>query len=196
MLQFSIDNWPEDSGLISDHLRLDNIKCLQKTAVNSKNDSLESSAVTQDDSWLLKMTTGTGSPAQNTTTRGGLAGWQIKRLKHFIDNELDNSISVHALSNIASLSPSHFAHAFRTSFGIAPHRYVVFCRLRKATNLIMESELSLCEIALICGFADQPHLCRIFKKHFSQTPVAWRRQKRAEYGTVEPRAKEYVAERY
>jgi AraC-like DNA-binding protein len=88
-------------------------------------------------------------------------------------------IPLRALSEIAKLSAAHFARAFRASFGMAPHRYIVDCRLRRASLLMLNTALPLCEIALVCGFADQPHFCRTFRKYFVQTPQAWRHYRRA-----------------
>jgi AraC family transcriptional regulator len=192
MLQFFHDKWSENHGRSNDDVRCVSTKIRERAKLILEDDDLESTPVMQEDASFLKTIIGTMNPTQDAARKGGLAGWQIKRVKDFIENELDRSISVHALSCITSLSPSHFAHAFRTSFGIAPHRYIVFCRLRRATNLIMNGDLSLCEIALTCGFADQPHLCRIFKRHFAQAPVAWRRQKRAEYRSIVSTVREYV----
>jgi AraC family transcriptional regulator len=52
---------------------------------------------------------------------------------------------------------------------------VVRRRLQRACHLIITSSASLSEIALSVGFADQSHLCRVFKRAFGRSPYRWRR---------------------
>src|ERR1700761_7819105 len=56
---------------------------------------------------------------------GGLTAWQIRRVVGFVDHHLGGSIRVERLSEIAGLSSTHFSKAFRRSFGIPPHAYLI-----------------------------------------------------------------------
>ena len=107
--------------------------------------------------------------------KGGLAGWQIRRVKEYIETRLGTPIAIEALSRTAVLSISHFARAFKISFGVSPHTYVMRCRLQKAQKLMMTTPLPLCEVALTSGFSDQSHLCHIFRRYCGISPAAWRR---------------------
>ena len=108
--------------------------------------------------------------------RGGLARWQIDRVKRHIDENLDEPLQVADLAVIAKLSAGYFSNAFKVSFGQPPHAYVISRRLARAKELMASSELSLCAIAFDCGFSDQAHLCRQFRRAHGATPNAWRRR--------------------
>jgi AraC family transcriptional regulator len=107
--------------------------------------------------------------------RGGLAHWQIERVKRHIESNLDDTIQVADLAAIARLSIGYFSNAFKVSFGQSPHAYIVSRRLARAKELMTSSALSLCAIAIDCGFSDQAHLCRQFRRATGASPNAWRR---------------------
>lgn len=106
----------------------------------------------------------------------GLAGWQIARVRAFVDNNLHRTIHTRDLSAVARRSPAHFSRSFKLTFGEPPHAYVVKRRLEKACRLMITSPASLSEIALNVGFSDQAHLCRLFRQAFGQSPASWRRE--------------------
>lgn len=107
----------------------------------------------------------------------GLAGWQIMRVRSFIDKNLHRTIHTQDLSAVARRSPAHFSRSFKLTFGEPPHAYVVRRRLEKACHLMLTSSASLSEIALSVGFSDQAHLCRLFRQAFGQSPASWRRER-------------------
>jgi AraC family transcriptional regulator len=109
---------------------------------------------------------------------GGLPGWQIRRVRLYIEEHLHQAIRLKALSAIANLSATHFSRSFKRSFGETPHSYIVRRRLEQARHLMLTTNDPLSEIALACGFADQAHLTKSFRQGVNQTPAAWRRQRR------------------
>ena len=109
----------------------------------------------------------------NGSARGGLAAWQILRVRAFIDSNLHRAIH---LSAVAQRSPAHFSRKFKLAVGESPHAYVVRRRLERACHLMVTSAASLSEIALCVSFSDQAHLCRLFRGAFGQSPSSWRRE--------------------
>ena len=107
---------------------------------------------------------------------GKLAGWQVQRLRTYVDSNLGESIQVSDLSGIARRSTAHFCRAFKRTFGQTPHAYVTARRLHRARSLMIESNEPLSVIALLCGFTDQAHLSKLFRQHTGETPGAWRRR--------------------
>jgi len=61
---------------------------------------------------------------------------------------------------------------FRALFGSSPYRYLVLRRLEKARAYLVEG-LSGAEVAAACGFADQSHFGRQFRKTYGLPPMAW-----------------------
>jgi AraC family transcriptional regulator len=113
----------------------------------------------------------------NDSGTGGLAGWQIARVRAFIDKNLDGTIHTKDLSAVARRSAAHFARSFKHSFGESPHAYVMRRRLEKACHLMITTSEPLSQIALSVGFSDQSHLCKRFKEALGQSPSNWRRER-------------------
>lgn len=107
-----------------------------------------------------------------------LLGWQIRRVSDYIDAHLSGRILVSDLSTIVQRSQAHFSRAFKRTFGVSPHLYILRRRIEKASHLMLMSDDSLSDIALACGMSDQPHLCKIFRQMTGRTPAAWRRERR------------------
>jgi AraC family transcriptional regulator len=113
----------------------------------------------------------------NGFPRGGLAAWQIHRVRAYIDSNLHRTIHIRDLSAVVGRSPAHFSRKFKLAVGEPPHAYVVRRRLERACHLMMTGAASLSEIAFSVGFSDQAHLCRLFRQAFGQSPANWRRER-------------------
>lgn len=107
--------------------------------------------------------------------RGGLAPWQVLRIKALVEARLTGRISSAEMAAAARLSPSHFSRAFRISFGDAPKAYVNRRRIARSKTMMLEGGESLAAIALACGLSDQAHFCRMFRRFEGVSPSVWRR---------------------
>ncbi len=106
---------------------------------------------------------------------GRLAPWQRRRLVHYIEDKLEDRISLESLAAEAGMSVSGITRKFHAEFGCAPHAYVLRQRVQRAKRLLeAPTELPLKVVAANCGFADLSHLIRHFKRAFQQTPMAYR----------------------
>jgi transcriptional regulator GlxA family with amidase domain len=108
-------------------------------------------------------------------TRGGLAPWQLRRSEDKLTANLEGDVSLAELASDCGLSTSHFSRAFRQSTGRSPHQWLMQHRIDQAKNLLPDRKLSLSEIALACGFADQSHFTRVFTRFAGTSPGVWRR---------------------
>ena len=117
----------------------------------------------------------TGRSSRTGYVSGGLAPWQARRTKTYIETNLSSKIRSKELAKLVSLSLSHFSHAFKDTFGDSPHGYVMLRRLERAQGLISTTNIPLLQIAMECGLADQAHLNRLFDKFVGESPGAWRR---------------------
>ena len=106
-----------------------------------------------------------------------LARWQINRVRTFIDEHLTECIRVSDLSALARSSPSYFSAAFKRTFGASPHAYLMKRRITMAVEQMLGSDAPLSEIAMNCGFADQAHFSRQFRRMMGSTPSNWRRER-------------------
>lgn len=112
--------------------------------------------------------------------RGGLAPWQIRKVKAHIEENLDATVRIDDFTAITRLSARYFSCAFKRSFGEPPHAYLVRRRIEKAQEMMLTTDDSLSHIALACGLSDQAHLSRLFRRATGATPNAWRRERRGE----------------
>jgi AraC family transcriptional regulator len=116
--------------------------------------------------------------------RAGRRPWAvppgIHRAVQSLETDFARDLSLAELAAQAQLSRSHFVQAFRQRTGHAPHQYLLRVRLSHARKLLAQEdqELSLSEIAAACGFSDQAHLSRHFRRAFGTTPAAFRRRQR------------------
>jgi AraC family transcriptional regulator len=114
-------------------------------------------------------------PAREPSIRGGLAPWQMRRATEFLEASLLSGTSLDAVAAECGLSVSHFARAFRKSFGRPPYRWLIERRIDMAKTYLLHSNLPLADIALRCGFADQSALSKSFQRLVKQSPGKWRR---------------------
>ena len=114
--------------------------------------------------------------AGNSCLQGGLAPWQAKYLRSYVEDKLGSSIRTTDLAAVVQLSTSHFCRAFRQTFGETPFAYIMERRIRRAQDLMLTSRIPLSQVALECGMCDQAHFCRVFRRIVGINPNAWRRQ--------------------
>ena len=117
--------------------------------------------------------------AAPSASRGGLAPWQIRKVSAHIEAHLDSPISTADLAGLVKLSLFHFCRAFRASFGESPHTYVMRRRVERAQGMMLRTRLSLAQIAIECGLADQAHLSKSFRRFVGESPGTWRRARAA-----------------
>ena len=78
------------------------------------------------------------------------------------------------LASISNMSLRAFERQFHAAFHVTPQRFLRKLRLRLASRALMDTDESLADIALKCGFADQSHFSREFRRQFARTPREYR----------------------
>jgi AraC family transcriptional regulator len=106
--------------------------------------------------------------------RGGLRPRVVRRVREHIDSNIDQRISVEALAKVANLSVCYFVRAFKQSVGVTPHDYLIRRRVERTMELLSGTDMSLSEIAIAAGFADQSHCARRFRQHIGMSPRDYR----------------------
>lgn len=111
-------------------------------------------------------------------TRGGLGTRRLRRVVEFIEAHLGEEITLARLARVAGLSPHHFASAFRTSIGVAPHRYLTERRIARGCELLAKSEATVTTVAHALGFASHGHFSESFRRFVGVTPSQYKAQSR------------------
>ncbi len=114
-----------------------------------------------------------------------LLAWQARKVLDYIDRHITRRVLVADLCALVWRSEAHFSRSFRGTFGCSPHAFVVRRRVELAAQYMLQTVMSLSDIALGCGFVDQAHLCKHFRVVTGETPAAWRRAKRAQGADME-----------
>jgi transcriptional regulator GlxA family with amidase domain len=110
---------------------------------------------------------------------GGLSPQQLARAKEIMNARISHALSLKQIATECGLSVTHFARAFRQSTGVAPYLWFQQMRLERARKLLAGRERSLAEIAVACGFSDQSHFTRMFRKYIGESPGRWRQYNRS-----------------
>ncbi len=107
---------------------------------------------------------------------GGLAPWQLKRTCEKLEADLSGKLTLQEIAAEIGISASHFSRAFRTTIGLPPHQWLLRQRINAAKQLLSVRSLSLAEIAIAAGFANQSHFTRVFSTLVGVPPGVWRRE--------------------
>jgi AraC family transcriptional regulator len=95
---------------------------------------------------------------------------KLSRVLDYINDNLDKSLSLESIAEVAGISPSYFLNQFRESTGKSPHKYIINQRIEKAKNLLIQTNKPIAQIACETGFADQSHLTRVIRSYMGMTP--------------------------
>lgn len=126
--------------------------------------TLERQCLFQDTLAALSALSGANLRALNPS-----AGF-IKRTEELMSDAPEEQHTLESLADIAGMSKFHFLRSFRELTGLTPHAYLTQKRLAKAFSMLKDTDKPVTEIAVECGFSDQPHFIRCFKKLWGTTP--------------------------
>lgn len=105
-----------------------------------------------------------------------LAPQRFKQVLEFIDANFDKPLSISDLAAVAEVGSSYFPRLFRQVTGLTPYQFVLNQRIKQAMKLLANQQLSIAEIALTVGFANQSHFTTAFRKVNGTTPNAYRKE--------------------
>ena len=103
----------------------------------------------------------------------------LRRLVESIHDNLDQPLRTDRLARQIGLSSIQLDRRMKRVFGLSTKKFIMKCRLEKATRQLESTDHSISEIALACGFHDQSSLTRHFRAATSDTPARYRRQAQA-----------------
>jgi AraC family transcriptional regulator len=116
----------------------------------------------------------TAPPIAGNVT-GGMTRSTLQRCLDLMEARLERDLRLSELAHEAGLSSSHFVRSFRRSTGKSPYQFLLHWRVERAKLLMRDERVSLTEVALASGFADQHHLARVFRRVTGETPSSYRR---------------------
>lgn len=100
----------------------------------------------------------------------------IQEVCRYICNYYNKPISLDQMAKIAYMSPTYFSKKFKRVTGFGFNEYLNNVRIKMATNLLMETQLSITEIATFCGYQDSNYFGDVFKKIIGISPNKYRKE--------------------
>ena len=114
------------------------------------------------------------SSTRRTASGGQLRDFYIQEAITYMEQNYQRDLTVEELADVCKLNRSYFSKLFRESMGCPPQEFLIRMRLSKATELMKTSRASIGDIAQLCGYPNQLHFSRAFRKRYGVSPRAWR----------------------
>jgi YesN/AraC family two-component response regulator len=99
----------------------------------------------------------------------------IQKAMSFIDEHLDEQLTLKDVANFVHLNPSYFSVLFKEQANMTFSEYVTRSRLQKAKNLLIVSNLSVADISEEVGYSTSKYFIKLFKEYEGQTPSQYRK---------------------
>jgi len=103
-------------------------------------------------------------------TRIGVRHPKLSTVIQIMENNIEEPISPSILAKDVSMSTRQLERLFRRYLNRSPKRYYMELRLQKARNLLMQTDMSVINVALACGFASPSHFSKCYRAHYNTTP--------------------------
>lgn len=111
-----------------------------------------------------------------TTVAPSVVPTTFARALEQFDRDLPSEASPGWLAKLAKMPNHRFARTMKLIFGVTPSQYIAKSRLGKASNLLLQTDRSISDIAQYCGYFDHSAFSRAFKKATGASPINFRRQ--------------------
>ncbi len=103
-------------------------------------------------------------------TRIGVRHPKLSKVIQIMEQNIEEPISPSILAKDVGMSTRQLERLFRRYLNRSPKRYYMELRLQKARNLLMQTDMSVINVALACGFASPSHFSKCYRAHYDTTP--------------------------
>ncbi len=103
-------------------------------------------------------------------TRIGVRHPKLSQVIHMMEANIEEPISPAVLAQHVGMSTRQLERLFRRYLNRSPKRYYMELRLARARNLLMQTDMSVINVALACGFASPSHFSKCYRAHYDTTP--------------------------
>lgn len=99
---------------------------------------------------------------------------RIRRAAHYVNLNLDTKFSLDHLARIACYSNYHFIRVFEMLMGETPCQYIIRKKMERAGFLLLQTDLSVTDVALSVAYGTPSSFCKTFTSHFTMSPRQFR----------------------
>lgn len=110
------------------------------------------------------------TPRLSIPTRIGVRHPRLSQVIQMMEHNLEDPISPSVLASDVGMSTRQLERLFRRYLNRSPKRYYMELRLQKARNLLMQTDMSVINVAMACGFASPSHFSKCYRAHYNTTP--------------------------
>ena len=114
-------------------------------------------------------------------TRIGVRHPKLSLVIQMMEANIEEPISPSILARDVGMSTRQLERLFRRYLNRSPKRYYMELRLQKARNLLMQTDMSVINVALACGFSSPSHFSKCYRSQYQTTPY---RERGAQAGRV------------
>ncbi len=103
-------------------------------------------------------------------TRIGVRHPKLSQVIHMMEGNIEDPMSPADLAEDVGMSTRQLERLFARYLNRSPKRYYMELRLQKARNLLLQTDMSVINVALACGFASPSHFSKCYRSHYNTTP--------------------------
>lgn len=122
------------------------------------------------DALVRSLSTGT------STNKSSQRDFYIRETIVFIEKNYGSNITIEDLADNCGLNRSYFGRIFKQEMGQSPQAFLMSYRMIKATDMLLQTKLSVAEIGKNVGYDNQLHFSRAFKNHYGKSPLQWKKE--------------------
>lgn len=118
----------------------------------------------------------TGNYHQPFYQKGGLAPWQARRVREYLEEHMGEEVTLEELASLTGLSSFHFARMFKLTTGLAPYQYQLSLRIERAKQLLIATDIPITTLAMNVGYQSSQAFARAFRRCVGTSPLQYRRE--------------------
>lgn len=110
----------------------------------------------------------------NTSIKKLRDSHRMKNMLQYIEEHYSDNITINEIAESISLSVSECLRCFHSTIGTTPIQYLKSFRIKKAAELLTNTDMKMVDISIICGFQDMSYFAKTFRNIYGCTPSKYR----------------------
>jgi AraC family transcriptional regulator len=107
--------------------------------------------------------------------RNALPAYRLRRVTELMEQSLGEEFDLARYADVASMSIAHFSRQFKHATGLAPSQYFIRLRIRRARQLLRETDQPIISVGMEVGYSSPSHFAQVFRKETGVSPRSYRR---------------------